>query len=83
MSRSTRRHDHQTAAEVVRKRDLETYFDELHRVICRVDAPADAPVDAVIGAYGESHKSRVDQRVHRLESAGSSGRRSESYTFAS
>jgi len=53
------------AVEVVRKRDL----DELRRVICRVDALADATVDAIIGAYGEQHRSLVDERVHQLASA--------------
>ena len=57
------------AVEVVRKRDLETYFDELRRVVCRVDALADATVDAIIGAYGEQHRSLVDERVHQLASA--------------
>ena len=57
------------AVEVVRKRDLETYFAEVRRAICRVDALADATVDAIIGAYGEQHKSLVDERVHQLASA--------------
>jgi len=57
------------STEVVRKQDLQTYFDELRRVVCRVDALADATVDAIIGAYGEQHKSLVDERVHQLAAA--------------
>jgi len=61
--------DRDAAVEVVRKQDLETCFDELRRAVCRVDALADATVDAIVGAYGEQHKSLVDERVHQLASA--------------
>lgn len=69
MSKQHHGGDARSAIEVVWRRDLETYFDELHRVVCRVDALADATEDAVIGAYGESHRSLVDERVHQLASA--------------